>query len=103
MTQLLQSGLTERVRFELTSDVTTTHDVAGRSLGQFAYRSKRTALFIHVGVFVIPNVWLAHRMLTNLVPCSETESPGFEPGLLVLETRVLPLDDAPKSASFISE
>lgn len=42
-------------------------------------------------------------MLLDLVSFVETESPGFEPGLLVLETRVLPLDDAPKSALSINE
>ena len=42
-------------------------------------------------------------MLLDLVPFVETESPGFEPGTPVLETGVLPLDHAPKIASFISE
>lgn len=42
-------------------------------------------------------------MLLDLVLSVETESPGFEPGLLVLETRVLPLDDAPKIAPFVNE
>ena len=35
--------------------------------------------------------WLVHRMRSNLILYRTTESPGFEPGLLVLETRVLPI------------
>ena len=37
------------------------------------------------------NKWSRHRMLLDLVSFVDTESPGLEPGMLVLETRVLPL------------
>lgn len=85
----------ERVGFEPTNRLlgyTRSRGAFSTSQAPLQVRSARDRIRL---VYVNTPLYLFTQVMFR-----DTESPGFEPGLLVLETRVLPLDDAPKIALF---